>query len=827
MKILPGVFFRNISIVKGTGTFAIISLCLFITVNVSAAADTDAVIDDCCYTDNAAVQAAWRPMTGSAQAEVTTLDGQQVLRLPNNFAGNPIQRASWDRKVKLDLAPCKGVQFKIFCKNPAPISHFSIYFQSGDGWYSSSFFPESTTNWNTITVDKSGTRSEGKPAGWGQVQTIRISAWRGKDENTEIFLSDIRKTGVLGIDTSIAILRNESAARSRPNEAKSVDQFSENIAQNLQASGINSAILSDLDATTERLQKAKLVILPHNPGTPDNVSDELIKFMNGGGKLLVFYGLPSKLRPVVKIEGGAHIQAKYPGQFSSIRFTDKSLSGAPAMVGQRSWNISEAKPVEGSSRVLAEWLDDKGQPTGYAAIVASSNCMLMTHVLLNDDTFNKQRMLLAMVGSLVPDIWRQTANARIKNIGKIADYKDFDEAITQITKTAKRNRKVRKVIAAAKKLHAEALENCSAEKFPDACDKATEANKRITEAFCMAQKPLKNEFRSFWCHNAFGVEGIEWDEAIKRLADNGFTAILPNMLWGGTGFYDSKVLPVAPEVAEKGDQIAKCVAACKKYGVQIHVWKVNWNLGHRASKEFTERMRQEGRLQANSQGKEEPWLCPSHPDNQKLEVDSMVEVARNYDVDGIHFDYIRYPDNDHCFCAGCRERFAKAAGVTIQNWPKDVLGNGPFRQQWLDWRCNNITAVVKATSEQARAIKPKIKISAAVFSNWATDRDGVGQDWKLWCEKGYLDFVCPMDYTESDRQFDNRIALQKDWAGKTPCYPGIGVSTSSSRLGVPLAIGQINITRKHDTKGFVIFNYGVTESHDLLPMLGLGITSKH
>jgi uncharacterized lipoprotein YddW (UPF0748 family) len=149
-----------------------------------------------------------------------------------------------------------------------------------------------------------------------------------------------------------------------------------------------------------------------------------------------------------------------------------------------------------------------------------------------------------------------------------------------------------------------------------------------------------------------------------------------------------------------------------------------------------------------------------------------------------------------------------------------------LRQQWLDWRRSNITAVVKATSEQARAVKPKVKISAAVFRNWATDRDGVGQDWKLWCDRGWLDFVCPMDYTESDRQFDGWIALQKEWAGKVPVYPGIGVSASRSRLGADRTIGQIEITRRHNTGGFTIFNYGVTEARELLPMLALGITSK-
>ena len=237
-------------------------------------------------------------------------------------------------------------------------------------------------------------------------------------------------------------------------------------------------------------------------------------------------------------------------------------------------------------------------------------------------------------------------------------------------------------------------------------------------------------------------------------------------------------------------------------------------------------MRSQGRLQMSSSGKEELWLCPSHPDNQKLELAAMLEVVRNYDVDGIHFDYIRYPDIDHCFCAGCRERFQRATGADLKQWPADVLEGGPLRQQWLDWRRSNITSAVKTISEQARAIKPGIQISAAVFRYWTTDRDAVGQDWKVWCDKGYLDFVCPMDYTPSKARLADMVSQQVQWAGKARCYPGLGVSSSSSHFGVDRTIEEINVTRSLNTHGFVIFNYGAKESADLLPMLGLGETRK-
>lgn len=581
------------------------------------------VIDNCQYATDAAAQAAWQPMRGSANAATAVVDGRRVLRLPCEFTGSKNERASWDRKVDLDLASSRGIQFQILCRDTSPVSYFAIYFQSGEGWHQATFFPERSAGWNTIELEKAELKPEGKPGGWDRIKAIRISAWRGKETNTEFYLRDLR-----------------------------------------------------------------------------------------------------------------------------------------------------ALPVQ--------------PPPGP----------------------------------------RELAEAAIARIGKLAGFSGYEEATNRITLLAPQEARVREALAQAAATRASARKLLGQRQFGEAREQAATAAGQLEKAFCLAQRPAPGEFRAFWCHSAFGLNGVDWDEAIRRLAENGFTAILPNMLWGGVGYYQSKVLPVAAQVAERGDQIRQCVAACRKHGLQVHVWKVNWNLGSAAPRAFVEQMRREGRLQASVDGKEEPWLCPSHPANQQLEIDAMLEVARNYDVDGVHFDYIRYPDSGHCFCAGCKERFERLCGVKLQHWPEDVLADGRLRQQWLDWRRSNITTVVKAVSEQARAVKPKIKISAAVFRYWNSDRDSVGQDWKVWCDKGYLDFVCPMDYTTINSRFENMVSQQVQWAGRTPCYPGLGVSASSSRFGVDRAIEQINLTRQYQTHGFVIFNYGVSESTGLLPMLGMGMTRK-
>jgi uncharacterized lipoprotein YddW (UPF0748 family) len=805
------------------------TLLFFCTLIISCSTQADSfpgvMIDDGQYTNAAAAQALWIPMADSAPVLVKTIAEHTALCLPCNFAGTTSERASWDRAVKLDLETCGGIQFKFFCRDDSPVSYFSIYFQSGNGWYHGTFLPESSTAWNTITLNKIDMNTEGKPAGWNNITTIRISAWRSKNQNTEFFLRDLRKIDLLGEDVSVAVLRNDAGREQWPDEYRSVTQYSESMVQLLRSSAIGCAIVSDLKITAAQLQQVKLVVLPHNPHTPDRVSDELIQYVKAGGKILVCYSVPDKLRPLLQVEGGAHVKESYPGQFSSIRFANNSMPGAPPITGQQSWNINGLKSITPYGRVFAEWFDNKGQPTGYAAVLGSPQGLVLTHVLLSDDIIQKRRMLQAMVGYLVPKIWQQTAQMAIDQVGQISEFTTLSMATQQLTLMSGNNPKVIQALALANQLRDEAVKLVSQQHYAEALDQASAASQQVKLAYCRAQKPEKGEFRAFWCHSAFGVNGMEWDEAIKRLADQGFTDIIPNMLWGGSAFYASKVLPVVPQVAQRGDQIALCLAACRKYGIKINVWKVCWNLGDSAPKEFVERMKQEGRLQADANGKTEPWLCPSHPDNQKLEIEAMVEVARNYDVDGIHFDYIRYPDGDHCYCSGCKERFQKTLDRPIENWPKDTLLNGSLNQKWLDWRRSNITAVVRTVSARVRAFKPSLKISAAVFPRWNTDRDGVGQDWKLWCDQGYLDFVCPMDYTPSNRSFENMVTPQVEWAGHVPCYPGIGVSASSSSFGVDRTIEQISITRRHQTHGFVIFNYGVSESNDLLPMLGKGITS--
>jgi uncharacterized lipoprotein YddW (UPF0748 family) len=786
------------------------------------------VVDDFAYADTAAARAAWKPMTGSAEVNLDKIDGQAALAMPCNFKGTSIERASWDRAVHLSMTAARGLQFEFLCRDLSPIGNFNLFLHSGNGWYAASFGPSRAGQWCTVTIEKRDTRIEDAPAGWANIDAIRISAWRGDDKDTVFHIRNLRLTGLGGLDGLIAVIRGESVAATGKVELDSVYQYTQTVTDRLDELGLGYALIGDLDLSDERLAGKKLVILPHNPHLPDSAANALEKFLGGGGKVLAFYGLAPRLASAVGIAGGQHIPQKQRGDFASIRpAVGSPLAGMPQSTGQASWNIMEAKAVEGRSRVAGEWYDAKGRPTGRAAIVVSDNCIQMTHVLLDDDLANKRRLLLAMAGHLVPQLWEQAAKGRLDSIGRVGPYNTIQQVREAFGKPGTLRPAALEKLSLAESLAAKGRTQFEAKDFVEAIASAERASQAVLEAACMAQRSTPGEHRAFWCQDPFGVAGLDWDAAIKVLADNGFTDIHPNMCLAGVAYYKSQVLPVAPEVAARGDQIDLCLAACRKYGLRCHVWKINWNMSGLAPREFAQRMKQEGRMQTRFDGRpDDQWLCPSHPENRKLEIDSMVELATKYEVDGVHFDYIRYPDANGCFCAGCRERFEMAAGSKVENWPGDVRKKDDLKRKWLDFRRDNITAVVAGVSEVLRKSRPKVKISAAVFSNWPADRDGIGQDWKLWCEKGYLDFVCPMDYTPSSGQFKSQVASQVKWAGKTSCYPGIGLGVWGSQGDIFTLFEQIELTRQAGTGGFTIFNYAVPESQRVVPLCGLGITGK-
>ncbi|MDO4550053.1 MAG: family 10 glycosylhydrolase [Planctomycetia bacterium] len=326
--------------------------------------------------------------------------------------------------------------------------------------------------------------------------------------------------------------------------------------------------------------------------------------------------------------------------------------------------------------------------------------------------------------------------------------------------------------------------------------------------------PKSLAFRGWWNHSGLGAHDGDWKKTAKTLKQAGFTDVFPNLLWASEAHYPSSLIPPSKIFQKQGDLLKACLDACHAEGLRVHVWKVNFRLKNPPPPEFLNTLRQQKRLQQDINGEEILWLCPSHPENFELEWRSMQEIVEKYPVDGLHFDYIRYPGEKYCYCPGCRQRFEEASGVTVKNWPQDVL-SGPQNESFKNWRQEQITRLVQKVSQEAKKIRPEVMISAAVFKGYPNTKITIGQDWAEWAETGIVDFLCPMNYTKMTDSFRNLTEHQKTYIPEGfPLYPGIGVW----RLNTEDVIGQIITAAELGCPGIMLFDLQPRCTEELLPI---------
>ena len=354
-----------------------------------------------------------------------------------------------------------------------------------------------------------------------------------------------------------------------------------------------------------------------------------------------------------------------------------------------------------------------------------------------------------------------------------------------------------------------------------------------------AAQSRRGELRGAWMSEGYDRD---WPAIMQSLHDNGFNAFFPCFSIGNMALYPSKVLALAPargatparDDTPRGDpdrdELAEAAAAARANGIELHVWRINWALWQ-TPKDLLDQLEAEGRLQRDSKGqlaRDNPdikvdWLCPSNPANRTLEKEAMLELVRDYDVAGIHFDYMRFPGGDYCFCDGCKERFRQQTGATVTTWPNDVLGESALAGKWRQWRRDLMTSLVEEIADAAHAIKPDVSVSLAAWDDIEDGREEFGQDWIAWSRDGLLDFVCPMDYTrETDHLTEHLVEQLSLTRSAIPLYAGLGGFRLKSSVDL---IEQIEASRAAGADGFVIFSYGNRKLVPWLPDLRATVTA--
>ena len=209
-------------------------------------------------------------------------------------------------------------------------------------------------------------------------------------------------------------------------------------------------------------------------------------------------------------------------------------------------------------------------------------------------------------------------------------------------------------------------------------------------------------------------------------------------------------------------------------------------------------------------------MSPANPAARQHIHDVFLDVARRYDVDGIHFDYVRYPNASY--------DYSEAALLWFRVWMRPRLSTAEiaradlrarqdrlayphlYTAQWQQFRRQQVTDMVGSIATDIKAIKPWVAISAAVFADSRDARTTRGQDWKTWLQRGYLDAVLPMAYGASTPLVTSQIAdaVAVAHASGRYAYAGLG----AWHIAAASTIAKIAAARRLGAQGVVLFSYG-------------------
>jgi uncharacterized lipoprotein YddW (UPF0748 family) len=357
----------------------------------------------------------------------------------------------------------------------------------------------------------------------------------------------------------------------------------------------------------------------------------------------------------------------------------------------------------------------------------------------------------------------------------------------------------------------------------------------------------KQETRALWVVRTSLTSPESIRTMVATARDHGFNTLIVQVRGRGDAYYDSRWEPRTEALKAQPptfDPLAVTLAEAKKAGLSVHAWlntfllanlnelpadprhvynaHPDWLMVPRPLAAALASMSPSApeyrkRIVDWSKGDltelEGVYASPANPAVQEHLYNVWMDVVEKYDVDGVHFDYVRFPNVQFDYSRTALDRFRLEIEKDLSEGERrayaQLLLTDPlilttvYAARWDQFRRDQVTALVERIATAVRQRKPRLLVSAAVF---ADDQDAYlrrFQDWKLWTERGLLDVVCPMAYTVETDIFKRQIATARGFSFGKQVWAGIG----AYRQPVSGTLDKIEMARRIGADGIILFSY--------------------
>jgi uncharacterized lipoprotein YddW (UPF0748 family) len=209
------------------------------------------------------------------------------------------------------------------------------------------------------------------------------------------------------------------------------------------------------------------------------------------------------------------------------------------------------------------------------------------------------------------------------------------------------------------------------------------------------------------------------------------------------------------------------------------------------------------------------YMSPAAPETKEHVYSRWMDVLEHYDVDGINFDYVRYPAPDYDYSRISIDRFrlwllpqlpdsTRARFTALEADPLVYADSFPAR--YNDFRRAQITELVERIYYGVKKRNPNVIVSADVFANAKDAYENRFQDWPTWLRRGFLDVAALMAYSTNTQVFQDQIRVAVEAGGRDRVWAGIG----AYRQIADSSVAKIRAARDVGARGIVLFSYNST-----------------
>ena len=372
----------------------------------------------------------------------------------------------------------------------------------------------------------------------------------------------------------------------------------------------------------------------------------------------------------------------------------------------------------------------------------------------------------------------------------------------------------------------------------------------LAGATLVARQP-PSEVRALWIQRGTLASPAGIIAAVDMAKSSGFNTLLVQVRGRGDAYYKSRHEPRAPVLAKQPasfDPLEMILERAHRAGLQVHAW-VNVNLvsdaAPPAARKHIVYVHPEWLMVPRQLAAELGRINPRDPrylrdlsEYAKAHTDTVEgifaspiqkgaaghvakvigDIVSRYDVDGIHLDYIRFPNDEFDYSADALDEFrsevtsrmteAERRDYASRARRRPLFYTEMFPQRWQDFRRARLTALLAGIRSTLKSRRPRAMLTAAVFPDANDAANRRFQNWREWLDAGLLDGICPMAYTADPGVFRMQIEKVEQVAGRRPVWAGIG----AYQLSAAATIANIRSARELGAEGVALFSYDNLDS---------------